>query len=151
MDQQGRPPRRELPGDPAVLRQTGSMGDTAFYPFLSGRGNLHAAVCEAVNVPHDCGEGGVVNPGERRPLDERAENVAAVDHAGARDRGERCELGQQRHAGDAPICWNSCMALISSQCSANMPSSTRQMSMDRISTVLPLGGMPMRSPVCVPR
>ena len=58
----------------------------------------HAAVREAVHVPHDCGEGGVVHPGERRPLDERAENVGAVDHAGAHDRGERCELGQQRHA-----------------------------------------------------
>jgi len=30
------------PGDPAVLRQTGSMGETAFYPFLSGRDNLRA-------------------------------------------------------------------------------------------------------------
>ena len=33
----GRPP-----GDPAVLRQTGAMGDLAFYPFLSGRDNLRA-------------------------------------------------------------------------------------------------------------
>ena len=33
----GRPP-----GDLAVLRQTGSMGETAFYPFLSGRDNLRA-------------------------------------------------------------------------------------------------------------
>ncbi|MGH3232839.1 MAG: ABC transporter ATP-binding protein, partial [Streptosporangiaceae bacterium] len=33
----GRPP-----GSPAVLRQTGSMGETAFYPFLSGRDNLRA-------------------------------------------------------------------------------------------------------------
>lgn len=33
----GRPP-----GDPAVLRRTGSMGETAFYPFLSGRENLRA-------------------------------------------------------------------------------------------------------------
>jgi ABC-2 type transport system ATP-binding protein len=33
----GRPP-----GDPAALRQTGAMGDTAFYPFLSGRDNLRA-------------------------------------------------------------------------------------------------------------
>jgi ABC-2 type transport system ATP-binding protein len=33
----GRPP-----GDPAVLRQTGAMGETAFYPFLSGRDNLRA-------------------------------------------------------------------------------------------------------------
>ena len=24
------------PGDPAMLRQTGAMGETAFYPFLSG-------------------------------------------------------------------------------------------------------------------
>jgi ABC-type multidrug transport system ATPase subunit len=31
------------PGDPAVLRRTGAMGDTAFYPFLSGRDNLRAA------------------------------------------------------------------------------------------------------------
>jgi hypothetical protein len=60
-----------------------------------------------------CGEGGVVNPGERWPRDERAENVGAVDHAGAHDRGERGELGQERHAwasepppngGNAPIC-----------------------------------------------
>ena len=33
---------RRPPGDPAVLRQTGSMGETAFYPFLSGRDNLRA-------------------------------------------------------------------------------------------------------------
>jgi ABC-2 type transport system ATP-binding protein len=33
----GRPP-----GHPAALRQTGSMGETAFYPFLSGRDNLRA-------------------------------------------------------------------------------------------------------------
>jgi ABC-2 type transport system ATP-binding protein len=31
------------PGEPAVLRQTGAMGETAFYPFLSGRDNLRAA------------------------------------------------------------------------------------------------------------
>jgi ABC-2 type transport system ATP-binding protein len=30
------------PGEPSVLRQTGSMGETAFYPFLSGRDNLRA-------------------------------------------------------------------------------------------------------------
>jgi ABC-type multidrug transport system ATPase subunit len=30
------------PGDPAVLRQTGAMGETAFYPSLSGRDNLRA-------------------------------------------------------------------------------------------------------------
>ena len=34
----GRPP-----GDPAVLRQAGAMGEIAFYPFLSGRDNLRAA------------------------------------------------------------------------------------------------------------
>ena len=32
-----------LPGDPAVLRQAGAMGEIAFYPFLSGRDNLRAA------------------------------------------------------------------------------------------------------------
>ncbi len=31
------------PGEPATLRQTGAMGETAFYPFLSGRDNLRAA------------------------------------------------------------------------------------------------------------
>ena len=31
------------PGDPAGLRRTGAMGETAFYPFLSGRDNLRAA------------------------------------------------------------------------------------------------------------
>ncbi len=28
------------PGDPVALRQVGSMGESAFYPFLSGRDNL---------------------------------------------------------------------------------------------------------------
>jgi len=31
------------PGDPAGLRRIGAMGETAFYPFLSGRDNLRAA------------------------------------------------------------------------------------------------------------
>jgi ABC-type multidrug transport system ATPase subunit len=31
------------PGAPAGLRQVGAMGETAFYPFLSGRDNLRAA------------------------------------------------------------------------------------------------------------
>jgi ABC-2 type transport system ATP-binding protein len=31
------------PGDPAGLSRVGSMGETAFYPFLSGRDNLRAA------------------------------------------------------------------------------------------------------------
>jgi ABC-type multidrug transport system ATPase subunit len=31
------------PGDPASLGRVGSMGETAFYPFLSGRDNLRAA------------------------------------------------------------------------------------------------------------
>lgn len=31
------------PGDPVMLRQTGAMGETAFYPFLSGRDNLRVA------------------------------------------------------------------------------------------------------------
>jgi ABC-2 type transport system ATP-binding protein len=30
------------PGDPVALRQTGAMGETAFYAFLSGRDNLRA-------------------------------------------------------------------------------------------------------------
>jgi hypothetical protein len=101
-----------------------------------------AAACEAVNISHDCGEGSVVDPGKRRSLDERG------------------ELGQERHAGapepppsggNAPICWNTCKVFSSSQCSTSMPSSVRQMSMDRISTALPLAGMPMKSPLCVPR
>jgi ABC-type multidrug transport system ATPase subunit len=32
-----------LPGRPAGLRRVGSMGETAFYPFLSGRDNLRVA------------------------------------------------------------------------------------------------------------
>jgi hypothetical protein len=71
----------------------------------------------------------------------------------------RGELREQCHAwawrppsgGRAPICWNICMAFISSQCSANMPFWTRQMSMLRISTGLPVAGMPTRSPVWAPR
>jgi ABC-2 type transport system ATP-binding protein len=35
------------PGDPVTLRQTGSMGETAFYPFLSGRDNLRASARRA--------------------------------------------------------------------------------------------------------
>jgi ABC-2 type transport system ATP-binding protein len=31
------------PGDPRVLRRVGAMGETAFYPFLSGRDNLRVA------------------------------------------------------------------------------------------------------------
>jgi len=31
------------PGDPAGLRRLGAMGETAFYPFLSGRDNLRSA------------------------------------------------------------------------------------------------------------
>jgi ABC-2 type transport system ATP-binding protein len=31
------------PGDPAGLRQLGAMGETSFYPFLSGRDNVRAA------------------------------------------------------------------------------------------------------------
>ncbi len=31
------------PGDPSGLRRVGAMGETAFYPFLSGRDNLRAA------------------------------------------------------------------------------------------------------------
>jgi ABC-2 type transport system ATP-binding protein len=38
------------PGDPAALRQTGAMGETAFYPFLSGRDNLRA-VARRAGVP----------------------------------------------------------------------------------------------------
>jgi ABC-2 type transport system ATP-binding protein len=33
----------EPPGEPAGLRRVGSMGETAFYPFRSGRDNLRAA------------------------------------------------------------------------------------------------------------
>jgi ABC-2 type transport system ATP-binding protein len=35
------------PGEPAALRQTGAMGEIAFYPFLSGRDNLRAAARRA--------------------------------------------------------------------------------------------------------
>jgi ABC-2 type transport system ATP-binding protein len=38
------------PGDPAALRQIGAMGETAFYPFLSGRDNLRT-------VARRCGVG----------------------------------------------------------------------------------------------
>ena len=44
--------------------------------------------------------------------------------------------------GITPTCWNTSSTLSSSQCSTNMPSATRQMSIERISTALPLAGMP---------
>jgi hypothetical protein len=59
--------------------------------------------------------------------------------------------GPPPRGGNAPICWNTSIRFSSSQCSTNMPSSARQMSMERISTGLPLAGMPMSSPVWVPR
>ena len=45
------------PGDPASLGRLGSMGESAFYPFLSGRDNLRAAArrsgCPAGSSPLD--------------------------------------------------------------------------------------------------
>ena len=116
-------------------------------------GDGQAPVAEAMHVAHDRGERGVVDAGEGGSLDERAERVRAVDDPGAQHRDERGEMGGEVHhasrsgpaprGGSAPICWNISSRFSSSQCSTNMPSSTRQMSMERISTGLPLAGMPM--------
>jgi len=62
----GRPP-----SDPAVLRQTGSMGETAFYPFLSGLGQP-VALSE--------GEGG---PRSRCLAAPRAQRPSTPTHAQA--------------------------------------------------------------------
>jgi hypothetical protein len=120
-----------------------------------------APVTEAMDVAHDRGERGVVDTDEGGSLNERAERVRAVNHPGAQHRDDRGEMGGEVHhafpagpaprGGNAPICWNTSIRFSSSQCSANMPSSARQISMERISTLLPLAGMPMSSPVWVPR
>ncbi len=126
-----------------------------------GPGYGQALVAETMDISHDRSERGVVNTGEGGSLHERAESVRAVDPPGAQHRDDRSEMGREVHyasrsgpaprGGSAPICWNICSRFSSSQCSTNMPSSTRQMSMERISTGWPLAGMPMSSPVWVPR
>ncbi len=69
------------PGDPAVLRQTGSMGETAFYPFLSGRDNLRA-------VARRCGLGDhrVDEVLSQAGLAERAKDAVAGYSYGMRQR-----------------------------------------------------------------
>ena len=113
-----------------------------------------------ITTSADCGESGVIDPGQGGSLHESAERVRAVDHAGAHDRDKRRKLSEQGHdcvarpapsSGSTPICWNTSRRLSSSQCSTNMPSLTRQISIDRISTAFPLAGMPISAPVWVPR
>src|SRR4051794_2091388 len=114
-----------------------------------------------MQVAHYRCQRGVVDAGERGSLHERAERVSAVDNPDAHDRDERGELSGDVHhtsppelppiGGKAPTCWNTSSRLSSSQCSTNMPSCTRQMSIERISTVLPLAGTPISSPLWVPR
>lgn len=78
--------------------------------------------------------------------------LGAVDDGGGHQgRGDE-QLGQDGHnaacgtarsrAGMTPSCWNTSSRLSSSQCSANSPSWTRQMSIDRIWIGRPVGGMP---------
>ena len=73
------------PGDPAGLSRTGSMGEIAFYPFLSGRDNLRAAARR------------------RRLPDARVEEVlhAAGLAARAGDRVSGYSLGMRQRLGVA--------------------------------------------------
>src|SRR4029077_4725234 len=100
----------------------------------------------------------VVDEGQGGALHHRAEHVGAVDHGGAQHSDQRGQPGEFCHAappsaawGSAPSCCRTCNVLSSSQCSTNMPSATRQMSMERISTRRSVAGIPMNSPECVPR
>src|SRR6187399_3057538 len=114
-----------------------------------------------MHVAHDRCQRAVIDAGERGSLHERAKRVGAVDDPNAHDGHERCELSGDVHhtsppgrlpkGGRAPTCWNTSSRLSSSQCSTNMPSCTRQMSIERISTAFPLAGIPISSPVWVPR
>ena len=73
------------PGSPAGLRRVGSMGETAFYPFLSGRDNLRAAA-------------------RRRGLpDARVEEVLGLAGLAARgrDRVDGYSLGMKQRLGVA--------------------------------------------------
>jgi hypothetical protein len=85
----GRPP-----SDPAVLRQTGSMGETAFYPFLSGLGQP---------VAFSEGEGG---PRSRCLAAPRAQRPSTPTHAQAgpsiRPTGRRS--GKASSESEAPQC-----------------------------------------------
>jgi ABC-type multidrug transport system ATPase subunit len=69
------------PGSPAALAKTGSMGEVAFYPFLSGRDNLRTAArrCRV-------GDGRVEAALERVGLAERAADKVAGYSLGMRQR-----------------------------------------------------------------
>ena len=73
------------PGDPAGLSRIGSMGETAFYPFLSGRDNLRAAARR------------------RRLPDARVDSVLEIAGLAARasDRVSGYSLGMQQRLGVA--------------------------------------------------
>jgi hypothetical protein len=105
-----------------------------------------------VHVAGYAGQGAVIDVGEGGPEHDRRENVGAVDDGGGyQGRGDE-QPSQDGHdvacgaarssAGMTPSCWNTSSRLSSSQCSANSPLWTRQMSIDRISIGRPAGGMP---------
>ena len=84
---------------------------------------------------HDCGEhisAVYDSPGEDRDCDE---SETEVGHA-------ETSVSTGLNEGMTPTCWNRSSRLSSSQCSTNMPSSMRQMSMERISMGLPVGEIP---------
>src|SRR4029078_11500243 len=114
-----------------------------------------------MHVAHDRCQRGVIDAGQRGSLHERAKRVSAVDDPNAHDREERRELSGDVHhtsppgrppkGGRAPTCCTTSSRWSSSRCSTNKPSCTRQMSIERISTAFPLAGIPISSPLWVPR
>jgi hypothetical protein len=112
----------------------------------------HTPVSVVVHVAGCASQGAVIHVGEGWPEHGRREDVGAVDDGGGyQGRGDE-QLGEDGHdalsgaprssAGMTPSCWNTASRLSSSQCSANSPSWTRQMSIDRISIGRPVAGIP---------
>lgn len=115
-------------------------------------GNRHAAVAVQMHVTHHRHQAPVIDIGQGGPKNHRAERVGAVDDRGPQHRDDSGNPGERDHAsppdscGSAPICASNCSVLSSSQCSTNIPFSTRQISMERISRLRPVAGIPMNSP-----
>src|SRR5439155_19423997 len=109
-------------------------------------------VAECVDAAHRAGQGAVADAGEGGTLHDRADNAGAVDGRAGHERCRGEDVAEGAHdgcswmpgpsGGITPSCWNTSSMLRSSQCSANSPPATRQMSMECISPGRPVGGIP---------
>ena len=109
-------------------------------------------VPKVVHSAHGAHKSPIVHQGKCRTENDRRKDVCSVDDPGCKHGHHSERLAKRRHvvlsgsprsnAGIIPICWKSSRRLSSSQCSTNSPLPTRQMSMERISIVFPVGGIP---------